>query len=115
LVTDRQGKQYMAGSVPASGPEFNLKAGSTSRVLQDTALRLSRLANDGGAPLSIAGMTGFVGQVEFADGKVWIPNRESLANAQLLGVLEPSPEEQRLMDLYRKKGPKALADELSKF
>jgi hypothetical protein len=112
IVTDRQGKQYMAGSVPASGPEFNLKAGSTSRVLQDTALRLSK---DGGAPVSISGMTGFVGQVEFADGKVWIPNRESLANAQLLGVMDPSPEEQRLMDLYRKKGPKALADELSKF
>lgn len=112
IVNDRQGKQYMAGSVPASGPEFNLKAGSTSRVLQDTALRISK---DGGTPLSITGMTGFVGQVEFADGKVWIPNRESLANAQLLGVLEPSPEEQRLMDLYRKKGPKALADELAKF
>jgi len=112
IVSDRQGKQYMAGSVPASGPEFNLKAGSTSRVLQDTALRLSK---DGGTPLSIFGMTGFVGQVEFADGKVWIPNRESLASAQLLGVLEPSPEEQRLMDLYRKKGPKALADELNKF
>jgi hypothetical protein len=115
IVADRQGKQYMAGSVPASGPEFNLKAGSTSRVLQDTALRFSRLSNDGGAPVSIAGMTGFVGQVEFADGKVWIPNRESLADAQLLGVLEPSPEEQRLTDLYRKKGPKALADELNKF
>ena len=115
IVTDRQGKQYMAGSVPASGPEFNLKAGSTSRVLQDAALRFARLSNDGGAPVSIAGMTGFVGQVEFADGKVWIPNRESLANAQLLGILEPSPEEQRLMDLYRKKGPKALADELNKF
>ena len=115
IVTDRQGKQYMAGSVPASGPEFNLKAGSTSRVLQDTALRFARLSNDGGAPVSIAGMTGFVGQVEFADGKVWIPNRESLANAQLLGILEPSPEEQRLTDLYRKKGPKALADELNKF
>jgi hypothetical protein len=115
IVTDRQGKQYMAGSVPASGPQFNLKAGSTSRVLQDTALRFSRLSNDGGAPVSIVGMTGFVGQVEFADGKVWIPNRESLANAQLLGILEPSPEEQRLTDLYRKKGPKALADELNKF
>ena len=45
IVADRQGKQYMAGSVPASGPEFNLKAGSTSRVLQDTALRFSRLSN----------------------------------------------------------------------
>jgi hypothetical protein len=115
IVSDRQGKQYMAGSVPASGPAFNLKAGSTSRVLQDTALRFARLSNDGGAPVSVAGMTGFVGQVEFADGKVWIPSRESLANAQLLGILDPSPEEQRLMDLYRKKGPKALADELGKF
>jgi hypothetical protein len=56
-----------------------------------------------------------VGQVELAGGKVWIPNRESLANAQLLGVLDPSPEERRLMDLCRKKGPKALADELGKF
>ncbi|HTT60864.1 MAG TPA: hypothetical protein VMG35_03455 [Bryobacteraceae bacterium] len=112
IVTDREGKQYIAGSVPASGPQFNLKAGSTSRVLQDTALRLSK---EGGTPLSITGMRGFVGQVEFADGTVWIPNRESLANAQLLDILAPSPEEQRLMDLYRKKGPKALADELNKF
>lgn len=112
IVNDRQGNRFMAGSVPASGPEFNLKAGATSRVLQDTTLRLSK---DGGTPVSIAGMTGFVGQVEFADGTVWIPNRESLANAQLLGILEPSPEEQRLADLYRKKGLKALADELSKF
>jgi len=112
IVTDRQGNQFMAASVPASGPGFNLKAGSTSRVLQDTALRFSK---SGGGQVSIAGMTGFVGQVEFADGKVWIPERAALANAQLLGIMAPSPEEQRLMDLYRKKGPKALADELNKF
>jgi len=80
--------------------------------VQDTALRLSK---DGGVPVSITGMTGFVGQVEFADGKVWIPTRDSLVTAQLLDVLEPSPEEQRLSDLYRKKGVKALTDELNKF
>lgn len=112
LVTDRQGNQFMAASVPASGPQFNLKAGSTSRVLQDTVLHISK---NGGGPVSIAGIKGFVGQVEFADGTVWIPGRDSLASAQLLGILQPSPEEQRLMDLYRKKGPKALADELNKF
>ncbi|MGA2136185.1 MAG: hypothetical protein ABSH50_28170 [Bryobacteraceae bacterium] len=112
IVTDRQGNQFMAASVPASGPQFNLKAGSTSRVLQDTVLHISK---DGGGPVSIAGIKGFVGQVEFADGTVWIPGRDSLAGAQLLGVLQPSPEEQRLMDLYRKKGPKALAEELGKF
>jgi hypothetical protein len=59
IVTDRQGKQYMAGSVPASGPEFNLKAGSTSRVLQDTALRFAHLSKDGGAPVSVSGHDGF--------------------------------------------------------
>lgn len=112
IVTDRQGNQFVAASVPASGPQFNLKAGSTSRVLQDTVLHISK---SGAGPVSIAGIKGFVGQVEFSDGTVWIPNRDSLAGAQLLGVLQPSPEEQRLMDLYRKKGPKALADELSKF
>ena len=111
IVSDRAGHRFLAASVPASGPTFNLKAGSTSRVLQDTELRFSR---DGG-PVSIAGMTGFVGQVEFADGTVWIPNRAALANARLLGILPPSPEEQRLMDLYRKKGPQALADELNRF
>jgi len=112
IVTDRQGNQFLAASVPASGPQFNLKSGATSRVLQDTVLRISK---DGGAPVSIAGIRGFVGQVEFADGTVWIPGRDSLAAAQLLGILQPSPEEQRLTDLYRKKGPKALAEELNKF
>jgi len=112
IVTDRKGKQFMAASVPASGPQFNLKSGSTSRVLQDTALRFSK---DRGESVFIDKMTGFVSQVEFSDGKIWIPNRESLANAQLLGILAPSPEEQRLTDLYLKKGPQALADELGKF
>ncbi len=112
ILTDRQGNRFLAASVPASGPGFNLTAGGASRVLQDTALRISQ---DGGGPISITGMAGFVGQVEFADGTVWIPDRESLSGARLLGILQPSPEEQRLMDLYRKKGPKALAEELNKF
>ncbi|HTQ53790.1 MAG TPA: hypothetical protein VMI94_04970 [Bryobacteraceae bacterium] len=111
ILTDRQGDQFVAASVPASGPQFNLKAGSTSRVLQDTALHISKA----GGPVSITGVKGFIGQVEFADGTVWIPGHDSLAGAQLLGILQPSPEEQRLMDLYRKKGPKALAEELNKF
>jgi hypothetical protein len=60
-------------------------------------------------------MEGFVSQVEFADGKVWVPNRQSLENAALLRVLAPSAEEQRLADLYRKKGLQPLVDELKKF
>lgn len=111
IVTDAQGKQYMAASVPNAEPELFLPPGQKGSLLQDTALRF----RDRGQPVSIAGMTGFVSQVEYADGKVWIPNRESLASAQLLGILAPSPEEQRLTDLYRKKGLHALVEELNRF
>ena len=60
-------------------------------------------------------MTGFVNQVEFADGKVWVPNRESLADPLLRKVLGPSAEDMRLSRLYRRDGINALVDELKKF
>ncbi len=112
LVKDREGREFMAASVPAGNPDLYLPPGQTGRVLQDTALKFSR---NGGSPVNISGMTGFVSQVEFADGQIWIPDRESLANARLLGVLAPSPEEQRLTDLYRKRGIDSLVQELQKF
>lgn len=111
IVTDAQGKRYMAASVPNAEPELFLPPGQKGSLLQDTSLRFQ----DRGQPVSIAGMTGFVSQVEYADGKVWIPNRESLASARLLGIVAASPEEQRLTDLYRKKGLKALIEELNRF
>jgi hypothetical protein len=112
LVKDARGKEFMAASVPGGNPDLYLPPGQTGRLLQDTALRFSR---NGGEPVSISGMTGFVSQVEFADGKIWIPNREALENAELLRVLAPSPEEQRLTDLYRKRGLNGLIQELQKF
>jgi len=75
--------------------------------LQDTALRFSRSA---GEPVAIASMTGFVSNVEFANGRVWIPGLTSLPS-----VAPPSPEEQRLSDLYRTKGLTALIEELHKY
>ena len=60
-------------------------------------------------------MTGFVSQVEYTNGQIWVPNRASLENTQLLRVLAPSPEEQRLTELYRTRGLKALMDELKKY
>jgi hypothetical protein len=39
----------------------------------------------------------------------------SVVNALLLKVLPPSAEEQRLTDIYRKRGIDGLAAELSKF
>ena len=111
LVKDPQGREFLAGSVPAAEGDLLLPPGRSGRVLQDTALRFSRNA---GEPVSIASMTGFVSQVEFADGKVWVPNRLALQLSGLLRVVAPSPEEQRLADMYRTKGLNAVVEELRK-
>ncbi len=111
LVRDPGGQEYMAASLPSSAPDLFLPAGKTAKVEQDTALRFSR----NGKPLNIQSMTGFVSQVEFADGRVWVPNRQNLDQELLHKVLPPSAEEQRLTDLYRRKGPEALMEELKKY
>jgi hypothetical protein len=107
ILKDQQGHEFLAGSVPAAEADLFLPPGRKGRVLQDTALRFSRNA---GEPVSIASMTGFVSQVEFTDGEVWVPSRSSLPP-----VVAPSPEEQRLADLYRTKGLNAVVEELRKF
>jgi hypothetical protein len=112
LVKDRSGRSFLAASVPASDSDLRLQPGQQGGVLQDTSLRFSRGA---GEPVAVDSMTGFVSLVEYADGRIWIPSRAALVGASLLGVLAPSPEEQRLVDLYRKKGLQALITELDKF
>jgi len=111
LVSDPKGQQYVAASVPAADSDLYLPPGKTAQLLQDSELRFSR----SGEPINIQKMTGFVSHVQFADGKVWVPNRQSLEDTALIKVLPPSPEEQRLSDLYRRKGLAALVDELKKY
>jgi len=60
-------------------------------------------------------MIGFLSQVEFADGKVWVPDRESLKDPQLRKAVAPSDEEMRLADIYQKRGIGGLVEELEKF
>ena len=98
VVSDQAGRQYLAASLPSAEADLVLPAGKTARVLQDTALRFS----SNGQPVNISRMTGFISQVEFADGKVWVPNRQNL-EIPCSKTLAPSPEEQRLSDLYRRK------------
>jgi hypothetical protein len=111
LVRDQGGQQYMAASIEPSGPDLFLPPGKTGRVLQEAALEFSR----GNGPVDVQGMTGFVSQVEFADGKMWVPSRQNLEDAQLVKILPPSAEEQRLSELYLRKGIDALVEELNKF
>ncbi len=112
IIRDAEGRDYLAGSVPASDPELRLAPGQRSRALQDATLRFLAAP---GRPLAISAMTGFVSQVEFADGSFWIPARAALAGPRLSRVVAPSPEEQRLTDLYRRKGLAAVIEELNKF
>jgi hypothetical protein len=109
LVKDPSGREYLAASVPSSQPDLQLAAGRTAAFAQDAAMRLSR----NGQPLDIRGMRGFVSQVEFADGKVWVPSRQNLDETALRNVLPPSAETLRLTELYRK-GMDALIAELNK-
>jgi hypothetical protein len=111
LVKDKQGREYLAGSVPASESAMVLPAGQHTHLQQDTALKFSRA----GRPIEIDGMTAYVSQVEFADGHVWVPSRRDLDSSPLLRVTAPSPEEQRLADIYAKKGLPALVAELNRY
>jgi hypothetical protein len=111
LLGDEGGRTYAAGSLPSSSAGLVLAPGGTGRLEQDSSLRFS----SAGQPLSIRQITGFVSQVEFADGSVWVPSRQSLAAAPAVAAASASAEEQRLSDLYRRKGLDALVDELKKF
>lgn len=105
ILKDNRGRRFLAGSLPA---DVSLAPGRTGNIAAKTVLRFSR-------PIHVAGMAGFVSHVEFDNGEIWIPSRKDLATGNLDRLLAPSPEEQRLTNLYRKKGLKALVAELNKF
>jgi hypothetical protein len=105
IAKDQQGREFLAASMPA---ELNLAPGRSDQVVQDASLRFREST-------SIQAMTGFVSHVEFTDGSYWIPSRAALEDPKLRTLVAPSPEEQRLAQIYNKKGLTALVDELKKF
>ena len=105
IVKDQQGREFLAASMPA---DMKLAPNQSGQVAQDAALRFDR-------PISIQSMSGFVSSVEFADGSQWIPSRGALDQTRLRQLVAPSPEEQRLSQIYTRKGIQALIDELKKF
>lgn len=109
ILRDGKGQEFPAGSMPS---DVFLPPGDRRDILKDATLRFP---NHRGTPLSIAGMTGYVSSVEFADGKVWVPSRAALSDPRLERNLVPSPEEQRLIQIYRRKGLAGLTEELKKF
>ena len=78
-----------------------------------------RFSQPSGRPMLIEAVTAFLNNVEFSDGNMWIPSRSDISDSSLdpslKRAISSSPEQQRLAEIYRKKGLTALIAELRKF
>lgn len=112
IVRDERGREFVAGSMPAS---LRLAPVETGTMTQQGTLRFSHPT---GQPMMIGALMAFVNDVEFVDGKLWIPSRtdidEATSDPLLRRALATSPEQQRLAEIYRRKGIAGLQDELRK-
>lgn len=110
IVRDDRGRDFIAGSVPAA---LQLGPVQTARMTEPGTLRFSHPT---GQPMIIDAVTAFVNDVEFSDGKLWIPTRSDIeqgtSDPVLRRALAASPEQQRLAEIYRRKGISGLAEEL---
>ena len=111
LVADAAGAVYSVGAVPLGKPprlapgERYEASGSRKFSLRPT-----------GAPdaSTLGSMTAYIRSARLEDGTVWIPSRHALDAARILGAVPVSDEERRLTELYRERGPNAVAEELRK-
>jgi hypothetical protein len=102
LVKDMRGKEFVSGGIPL---QLDLQPRQKTTLVQDITLRFTQ---PGGAAIPIQEMSATVTSVEFGDGTMWVPERSTRWPT-------PSPEEQRLSELYRKRGIDALVAELNRF
>ncbi|MEO8098745.1 MAG: hypothetical protein ABI811_13670 [Acidobacteriota bacterium] len=105
IVKDAQGREFFAASTPA---DLKLAPNQSGDVRQDSALHFQQ-------PVDIRSITGFLAGIEYADGTQWIPTRAALSLPALRDHVPASPEEQRLLQIYNKKGLDSLIEELKKF
>ena len=112
IVRDDRGHDFVAGSVSSAR---QLAPVETASMEQPGTLRFS---HSGGQPMTVGALMTFVNDVEFSDGKLWIPSRVDITKATrdpiLRRALAASPEQQRLADVYRRKGMSGLEDELKR-
>ena len=90
---------------------FYLPAGKTASVSRKRTLRFTL----GGQPVGIQAVTGFVSRWSSPTAKCGCPSRADLDRFSLAKVLPASAEEQRLDDIYVKRGLDALERELGKY
>ncbi len=108
LVRDQEGREFSAGSLPAA---MSMKPKGGASVQPSASVTLNRPM---GLPMKVESLTGFVQQVEFANGDVWVPPSAFRDEARLAKLIPGSLEEQRLSDIYRRRGMPALLEELNR-
>lgn len=108
IIRDAEGREFSAGSLPAP---LSMKPNGTGTIQPTASLQLNR---GQGLPLRIESISGFVQQVEFTNGDVWVPPTSFRHEARLLKLVPGSVEEQRLSDIYRRRGMAVLLEELNK-
>jgi hypothetical protein len=112
IVRDDHGRDFVAGSIPVK------LSGETIQSVKMTDSGGLRFSNGVGEPMIIGSLRAFVNDVEFSDGKLWIPSRSDIDEATsdpiLRHELTNSPEQQRLAKIYRLKGTIGLAEELKR-
>lgn len=112
IVRDGQGREFVAGALPSF---TRIAPVETATMAEEEALRFSHPI---GEPMSIGSLTAFVNDVEFADGKLWIPTRADIQAATddpiLRRQLAASPEQQHLAYIFRTKGLAGLEAELQR-
>ncbi len=112
IVRDERGRDFVAGSVPST---LQLAPVETANMMQPGTLRFSRPS---GRPMMVDALLAFVNDVEYSDGNLWIPSRIDITQATsdpvLRRALASSPEQQRLADVYRRRGMSGLEAELKR-
>jgi len=112
IVRDDHDREFVGGSIPVT---LSTEAVQSVKITDSGAMRFS---NGIGQPMVIGALRAFVNDVEFSDGKVWIPSRADIDQATndpvLRHELANSPEQQRLAKIYRLKGTTGLAEELKR-
>lgn len=111
LLSDATGKEFRGATISASGwrepgTRFQVAPGESAVWSHSSVLAIGPRAT---GPI-LSGRV-YLRAVEFADGRVWVPERHTIEAAGLTGPLTFSPEVVRLFRLYQTRGPSALLAE----
>ena len=101
--------------MPAPDLPIRLAPGEVVVTSADRRFSFRPIGDGENSNFLVEGIRGFITQVQFEDGSIWIPSRKNLQQANLLTLLPTSPEEQRLANLYRRLGLAALIKELGRY